>query len=85
MGEQHPLTRGYTVCPICLRAKERGIVVHWGRCYRESGVKDGTPEAVAVLDAFEAYLSAVGACSMATMWYTPREEGQHATVHSVRD
>ena len=55
----HPLTRGFTVCPICLKPKDRGLVVHWGRCYRESGFKDGTPEVNAVVDTFEAYLEAV--------------------------
>ncbi len=51
--------RAYTVCPMCLKPKDRGLVVHWGRCYRESGFKDGTPEANAIVQRFEEYLEAV--------------------------
>jgi hypothetical protein len=33
-------------------------IVHWGRCYRGTGFKDGDPKAAAVVEAFERYLEA---------------------------
>ena len=58
---QFPLTRAGTHCPMCLRPKDTGLVVHFGECYRRTGFKDGDLLAVMVVEAYETYLGRVSA------------------------
>ena len=52
----YPLTRADHTCPICKQPKKAGLLVHWGSCYRESGVKEGTAYSTDLLEAFETCL-----------------------------
>ena len=36
----YPRVRADTTCPICYRAKDRGLIACWP-CFRNSGLKDG--------------------------------------------
>lgn len=58
---QYPRTRAGTHCPMCLKPKDAGLVVHFGDCYRRTGFRNGDPLAVNVVEAYETYLSRVSA------------------------
>ena len=58
-GQPHARTRAGDTCPMCRQTKERGLVVHWGFCYRGSGFKDGEADANAIVDTYETYLDAL--------------------------
>lgn len=64
--------RDSKACPFCQEPKDVGLVTHWGRCYRESGFKDGDPAAAEVVEAFNLYLQALQAWKQVRMWKSVR-------------